>query len=237
MHGLRDYPRRTNGAAQRVPKQEPCMNRHTVLLADDHLMVLEGLESLLQRHFEVVGIVSDGRALFAAANRLDPDVIVLDVLLSTLNGLDVARQLKVSGARAKLVFLTTHRDINYAVRALEAGASGFVLKHSAASELVSAIHEALNGRTYVTSHITSELVDAYRRGASFGAEGTGELTPRQREVLRLVTAGRSAKEIASILCISRRTAEFHKARLMETLGLQNTVQLVHYAIRAGISSM
>jgi DNA-binding NarL/FixJ family response regulator len=213
------------------------MKRRKVLLADDHRMLLDGLSSLLQPLFDVVGIVSDGHELVAAAIRLDPDVIVLDISMSSLNGIDAARRLQNERCRAKLVFLTTHREVTYATRALEAGANGFVLKHSAASELVTAIHEALEGRTYITPLIASELVEAYRRGAPSNTDGSGELTPRQREVLQLVTAGRSAKEIAAILRISRRTAEFHKARLMENLGLQNTVELIHYAIRIGLGSV
>jgi DNA-binding NarL/FixJ family response regulator len=213
------------------------MNRPRVLLADDHRVLSEGLKSLLQPYFDVVGIVSDGRELVAAAKRLDPDVVVLDISMPSLNGIEAACQLRSAGSRAKLVFLTMHREVTYAARALEAGATGFVLKHSAASELVTAIDEALKGRTYITPQIASELVDSYRRGAPAGADGSGELTPRQREVLQLVTDGRSAKEIAAILRISRRTAEFHKARMMETLGLQNTVELIHYAIRTGIRSV
>jgi len=200
-------------------------------------MFLEGLRSLLQPHFDIAGIMSDGRELVTAAKLLDPDVVVLDFSMPSLNGIEAARELRSANSRARLVFLTMHREVIYAARALEAGASGFVLKHSAASELVTAIHEALRGRTYITPQIASELVDSYRRGAPAGADGTGELTPRQREVLQLVTDGRSAKEIGAILRISRRTAEFHKARLMETLGVQNTVELVHYAIRTGVSSV
>jgi DNA-binding NarL/FixJ family response regulator len=213
------------------------MNRPRVLLADDHRVLAEGLKSLLQPHFEVVGILSDGRELVAAAKSLDPDVVVLDISMPSLNGIDAVRQLRSASSRAKFVFLTMHREVVYAARALEAGASGFVLKHSAASELVTAIQEALKGRTYITPQIASELVDSYRRRAPAGVDGCGALTPRQRQVLQLVTDGRSAKEIASILCISRRTAEFHKARLMETLGLHNTVELIQYAIRTGISSV
>jgi DNA-binding NarL/FixJ family response regulator len=213
------------------------MNRPRVLLADDHRVLSEGLKSLLQPYFDVVGIVSDGPDLVAAATSLDPDVIVLDISMPLLNGIDAARQIRSLGSRAKLVFLTMHREVTYATRALEAGASGFVLKHSAASELVTAIQEALKGRTYITPQIASELIDSYRRRAPASVDGCGALTPRQKEVLQLVTDGRSAKEIAAILCISRRTAEFHKARLMETLGLHNTVELIQYAIRTGISSV
>ena len=213
------------------------MKRPRVLLADDHRMLSDGLKSLLQPHFDVVGIVSDGRELVAAAKRLEPDVVVLDISMPSLNGIEAAGQLRTARSRAKLVFLTMHREVTYAARALEAGAVGFVLKHSAASELVTAIHEALNGGTYITPQIASELLDSYRRGVPAGADWSDVLTPRQREVLQLVTDGHSAKEIASILCISRRTAEFHKARLMETLGLHNTVELIQYAIRTGICSV
>ena len=211
------------------------MNRPRVLLADDHRVLSEGLGSLLQPHFDVVEIVSDGRELLAAAKRLDPDVVVLDISMPFLNGIDAARQLRAANSRAKVVFLTMHREPMYAARALEAGASGFVLKHSVASELILAIQEALKGETYITPQIASKLLDSLRRGVPADAGAARELTPRQREVLQLVTEGRSAKEIAAILHISRRTAEFHKARLMQTLGLQNTVELVQYAIRTGIS--
>jgi DNA-binding NarL/FixJ family response regulator len=130
-----------------------------------------------------------------------------------------------------------HREVTYAARALEAGASGFVLKHSAASELVTAIQESLSGGTYISPQIAADLLDSYRRGVSAGGEVSSELTPRQREVLQLVAEGRSAKEIAGILHISRRTAEFHKARIMESLGMQSTAELVQYAIRIGMTSV
>jgi DNA-binding NarL/FixJ family response regulator len=213
------------------------MNKPRVLLADDHRMMSEGLRGLLEPQFDVVGIVSDGRELVAAAKRLDPDVVVLDISMPSLNGIDAARQLRSADARAKVVVLTMHREVTYAARALEAGASGFVLKHSAASELVTAIQEALKGGTYITPQITADLVDSFRRGLHAGAEAPGELTPRQREVLQLVAEGHSAKEIAVLLHISPRTAEFHKARLMKTLGLRNVAELIQYAIRTGIGSV
>jgi DNA-binding NarL/FixJ family response regulator len=212
------------------------MNKPRVLLADDHRVVAEGLRGLLEPHFEVVGVVSDGRELVASAKRLAPDVVVLDISMPSLNGIEAARQLRDANLRAKVVFLTMHREVAYATRAMEAGASGFVLKHSAPSELVTAIREALRGGTYITPQIAGELFDSVRgRGAGSG-EALDELTPRQREVFQLVAEGRSAKEIASLLGISRRTAEFHKARLMESLGVQNTAELIQCAIRAGVSS-
>jgi DNA-binding NarL/FixJ family response regulator len=213
------------------------MKKPRVLLADDHRVVAEGLRGLLEPQFAVVGIVADGRELLTAAKTLDPDVVVLDVSMPALNGIDAARVLRDAKSRAKIVFLTMHREVAYAARALEAGASGFVLKHSAPSELVTAIEEALKGRTYITPQIAGDLVEALRRGTPAGAEALDELTPRQREVLQLAAEGRSAKEIAAVLHISRRTAEFHKARLMETLGVQNTAELVQYAIRTGVSSV
>jgi DNA-binding NarL/FixJ family response regulator len=211
------------------------MTKPRVLVADDHCVVAEGLRSLLAPQFDVVGIVSDGRELVAAARALDPDVVVVDVSMPTLNGIEAARQMRAAKSRAKVVFLTMHREVTYAARALEAGASGFVLKHSAASELVTAIREALKGGKYITPQIAGDLVESLRRGTPAGAEALDELTPRQREVLQLVAEGRSAKEIAAALRISRRTAEFHKARLMEALGAHSTAELVQYAIRTGVS--
>jgi DNA-binding NarL/FixJ family response regulator len=210
------------------------MKRPRVLLADDHCVVAEGLRGLLQPHFDVAGIVSDGRELLRAAKALDPDVVVLDISMPSLNGIEAARQLRAAKSRAKVVILTMHREVAYAARALEAGASGFVLKHSAASELVTAIQEALKGGTYITPQVAGDLLSSFRHGPPATAESLGELTPRQREVLQLVAEGRSAKEIASVLRISRRTAEFHKARLMETLGVQSTAELIQYALRTGV---
>jgi DNA-binding NarL/FixJ family response regulator len=213
------------------------MSRPRVLLADDHVVVAEGLRSLLAPHYDVVRIVSDGRELVAAARELDPDVVVLDISMPSLSGIEAARQMRAAHCRAKLVFLTMHSEVAYAARAMEAGASGFVLKHSAAAELVTAIREALKGGKYITPQIAGDLMESFRRGAPAGAESLDNLTPRQREVLQLVAEGRSAKEVAAALRISRRTAEFHKARLMEAIGVQNTAELIQYAIRTGVISV
>src|SRR6516225_8773575 len=140
------------------------MMRPRVLLADDHCVVAEGLRGLLNPHFDVVGIVSDGRELLTAAEKLDPDVVVLDISMPSLNGIDAARQMQAANFRAKMVFLTMHREVAYAARALEAGASAFVLKHSAASELVTAIREALKGGTYITPLVAGDLLDSVRHG-------------------------------------------------------------------------
>jgi len=213
------------------------MTRPRVLLADDHRVVAEGLRGLLEPYFDVVGIVGDGRELLAAAKQLDPDVVVLDISMPSLNGIEAARQLRGTNSRAKLIILTMHREVTYAARSLDAGASGFVLKHSATAELVTAIQEALKGGTYITPQVAGELVDSFRRGTPVGDDALARLTPRQREVLQLVGEGRSAKEIAALLRISCRTAEFHKARLMEVLGLQTTAELIQCALRAGLITL
>jgi DNA-binding NarL/FixJ family response regulator len=213
------------------------MSRPRVLLADDHRIMAEGLRGLLEPEFELVAIAGDGRELVAAAKRHRPDVIVADVTMPSLNGIEAAVQLRRAGVSARVVFLTMHRDIAYARRALEAGASGFVLKHSAPAELVRAIREALEGKTYVTPLIAGELLRSYREDDPRCPDAAGALTPRQLEVLQLIAEGRSAKEVAALLHISVRTAEYHRARVMHVLGLRTTAELVQYAIRNGIISV
>ena len=212
------------------------MTKPRVLLADDHRILAEGLTSLLEPEFELVEIVEDGRALVARARQLRPDVIVADITMPLLNGIEAVRQLKKAEVPAKIVFLTMHQDVTYAAKAFELGASGFVLKHSAPSELVTAIREALAGRTYVTPLIAGELMKAYRDGEAKSQDPTSELTPRQREALQLFAEGRSAKEVASIMHISPRTAEFHKASIMKLLGIHKAAELAQYAVRHGIIS-
>jgi DNA-binding NarL/FixJ family response regulator len=213
------------------------MTRPRVLLADDHRILAEGLRSLLEPECEVVGVVGDGRELVAAAAKYRPDVVVADVSMPMLNGIDAAIQMRATGLSVKVIFLTMHRDVAYARRALDAGAVGFVLKHSAASELVTAVRTALRGQTYVTPMIAGELFQAYRGATSQPRNAERGLTARQREVLQLVAEGHSAKEVASVLGVSTRTAEFHKNRILEILGLQSTAELVQYAIRNHIISL
>jgi DNA-binding NarL/FixJ family response regulator len=208
--------------------------RPRVLLADDHLLVAEALKSLLTPEFDLVGVVGDGHALVEAAGRLRPDVIVADITMPHLNGIDALVQLRRGGNRVPVVFLTMHRDVAFARRALEAGASGFVLKHSAAVELISAVRAALEGKTYLTPQLAGEVLDAMKQGPERTADPIASLTPRQREVLSLLAEGRSAKEIASSLSISTRTAEFHKYQMMETLGLHTSAELIHFAIKHGL---
>jgi DNA-binding NarL/FixJ family response regulator len=208
--------------------------RPRVLLADDHLLVAEALKSLLAPEFELVGVVEDGRALVEAAGRLRPDVIVADVTMPHLNGIDALIQLRQSGDRVPVVFLTMHRDVTFARRALDAGASGFVLKHSAPAELVTAIRAALSGKTYLTPQLGAEVLDAMKEGPDRATDPIASVTPRQREVLQLLAEGRSANEIASSLSISTRTVEFHKYQLMETLGIHTNAELIHFAIKHGL---
>jgi DNA-binding NarL/FixJ family response regulator len=213
------------------------MNRPRILIADDHQILAEGLRGLLEPEFEVVGVVADGREMVATAKNHRPDVIVADVTMPSLNGIEAAAQLRDMGLKAKVVFLTMHRDVAYARRAMASGAAGYVLKHSLSSELVTAVREALRGKTYVTPMIAGELLQSYREGDSGPRDSVQRLTARQREVLQLVAEGRSAKEVAAELSISTRTAEAHKARILEALGLQTTAELVQYAIRNGLISV
>ena len=205
-------------------------------MADDHRMVAEGLKRLLDPEFELVGVVEDGLALIEAAKKLHPDIIIADITMPGLNGLEALVQIKKECPRIKVVTLTMHREVAYARRALDAGASAFVLKHSAPEELLTAIRAALAGKTYISPAVAGELLQDIKQDPEATNDPLTALTPRQREVLQLVAEGRSAKEIASVLSISARTAEFHKYKLMETLGLQNNSELTRFAIKHGIVS-
>jgi DNA-binding NarL/FixJ family response regulator len=213
------------------------MMKPRVLLADDHRILAEGVRGLLEPEFELVGIVSDGRELVEAAIELRPDVVVADISMPSLNGIDAVALMRQAGVSSRVVFLTMQRDVSYARRAMEAGASGYVLKHSAHDELVEAIREALRGHTYVTPVLAGELLRSYREEGPQPADPARRLTPRQREVLQLSAEGRSAKEVASLLHISSRTAEYHRARVMKVLGVKTTAELVQYAIRNGLISV
>jgi DNA-binding NarL/FixJ family response regulator len=208
--------------------------RPRVLLADDHLLVAEALTSLLTPEFDLVGVVEDGRALVEAVGKLQPDVIVADVSMPHLNGIDALAHLRQGGDRTPVVFLTMHRDVTFARRALDAGASGFVLKHSASVELVTAIRAALQGKTYLTPQLAGEVLEAMKEGSDQAGDPVASLTPRQREVLQLLAEGRSAKEIAASLGISARTVEFHKYQMMETLDIHTNAELIHFALKHGL---
>jgi DNA-binding NarL/FixJ family response regulator len=208
------------------------VNRPRVLLADDHRIVAEGLKALLEPEFELVGVVEDGRAMIEAARTLRPDVIVADISMPHLSGLDALAQLKADDPQVRVVFLTMHGELAYARRALAEGASGFVVKHSAPAELILAMRAALAGNTYVTPALAGEL---FRKGGrETSQKAGGGLTPRQKEILQLLAEGRSAKEIGAVLGISARTVEYHKYRMMEVLGVHSNAELVHFAIKHGI---
>jgi DNA-binding NarL/FixJ family response regulator len=210
------------------------MKRARVLLADDHQIVAEGLRSLLETEFDIIGMVSDGRALVEAARQLQPEVIVADISMPLLNGIEATRQVKQVAPQTRVIVLTMHADATYATRALEAGAAGYVLKHSATAELVTAIREALQDRAYVSPRLANARLRVFMNRRP--PQDDPPLTPRQREVLQLFAEGYSAKEIAATLGISPRTAEFHKYRMMELLKVQTGAELIRYAIRHGIIS-
>ncbi len=200
-----------------------------VLLADDHALVLGAFEKLLAGEFEIVGQVSDGRALVAAVERLRPDVVVLDIAMPELNGLEAGRQIKNRWPDTRLIFLTMNEDPDLAAEAFRSGASGYLLKRSAASELATAIREAILGRSYVTPLVTGGMVEALMRPDQQGP--AHELTPRQREVLQLLAEGHSMKEVAGVLNVTPRTVAFHKYQMMEQLNLKSTAELIQYAVR------
>jgi DNA-binding NarL/FixJ family response regulator len=209
------------------------MKRPRILLADDHTLMVEALKHLLQAEFDVVGTVSDGRALLKAAAELEPEVVVLDIAMPLLNGLDAGEQLKARHPRIKVIYLTQNREPRIAAEALRRKASGYLLKDSAASELKAAIREALQGRCYISPSIAERMADA-GLGPEPQDAGLRDLSPREREVLQLLAEGKSMKEVAAILDISPRTVEFHKYRTMELLGLKTGAELIQYAIKHGL---
>jgi DNA-binding NarL/FixJ family response regulator len=205
------------------------MSRPRVLLADDHTLLLGAFEKLLSEECDIVGQVSDGRALVAAAEKLKPDLIVLDISMPLLNGLEAGRQIKQRLKDVRLVFLTMNEDADLAAEAFRSGASGYLLKRSAASELLTAIREVVRGRSYITPLVAEGLVGSLLNVDN--RKPAQELTPRQREVLQLLAEGRSMKEVASLLNMTPRTVAFHKYRMMEQLKVKTTAELVQYAVK------
>jgi DNA-binding NarL/FixJ family response regulator len=202
-----------------------------VLLADDHAVVAQGLAALLEDSFELVGVVHDGRALVEAAETLRPDVVVTDISMPLLNGLDAIRQIRERQPSSKVIILTMHRETQLAVDAFRAGASGYMLKVSPVEELITAIQQVAQGRAYVTTLLSKDLITLLLDASRHSGTGDSPLTARQREVLQLIAEGRTMKEVASILNISPRTAESHKYETMQALGVQTTAELIQYAIR------
>jgi DNA-binding NarL/FixJ family response regulator len=210
------------------------MIRRRLVMADDHTLVLEGFRKLLEEDFDLVAVAEDGRELVAAVIEHKPDVILVDISMPLLNGIEAARQVKKAHPSGKIVFVTMHGDPAYVAAALNAGASGYVLKRSAASELAVAIREVLAGRSYLTPLVDKDKVLALLRRPSREREFGRDLSSRQLEVLQLVAEGRATKEIAEILHISVKTVEYHKSGIMQRLGVRTTAELTKYAIEHGM---
>ena len=200
-----------------------------VLLADDHRILAEGLKSLLVPEFDLIGVVEDGRAMVEAAKALKPDVIVADITMPQLNGIEALEEIRKFDHHARVIFLTMHRDVTYARRALEAGAVGFVPKHSALRELVLAVRAAAQGRIYISPTLAGEM-----QNPSETADPVAVLSLRQREILRLLVDGLTTREIGSKLHISARTVEAHKYRMVESLKVKTNAELIHFAIKHGV---
>lgn len=207
------------------------MHRPRVILADDHLMVREGLALLLQPEVDLVASVSNGRELLECAKRLQPDVIVTDLTMPELGGLDALRLHRQEGLKGKFVILTVHADAAIAAEAIRAGAAGYVVKHAAGEELLQAVRLVIRGQSFLSPLVSGDVV---RRLAQRDEGPEGRLTPRQREVLRLLAEGRRVKEIASELGLSVRTVETHKYEIMHQLDVHSPVEMVKFAIRHGI---
>jgi DNA-binding NarL/FixJ family response regulator len=201
-----------------------------VILADDHTLVAEALHQLIASHFDVVAKVADGRALVDAALSLKPDAVVVDVAMPLLNGLEACRQLKAKMPGLRLIFLTMNEDPELAVEAIRAGASGYVLKKSAGSELLEAIQSALRGKSHITQQIARGIEDCFIRNPN-GRAHSKSLTPRQREVVQLLGEGKSMREAATVLSVTPRTVAFHKYRVMQELGFKTNADLVQFAMK------
>jgi DNA-binding NarL/FixJ family response regulator len=207
--------------------------RARILFADDHTLIAEACKRLLEPEFEVVGIVKDGRALVRAYAELKPDVVIADVSMPLLNGIDAAEQIRESSPKARVIFLTMNTDRELAARAFRGGAMGYVLKISAAAELVKAVRAALAGSQYISPLLTRADVTHFL-GRHHASAEENSLTARQREVLQLLAEGLSMKEVAAVLNVATRTVAFHKYRIMDVLSLKTNADLVQYAIRAGL---
>ena len=212
------------------------MKKPRVLLADDHTLILDGLRKILEPECEIVGAVEDGRSLLAAAEELKPDIILLDISMPLLNGVEAARRLRAAVPGAKVIFVTMHADATYVAGAFRAGASGYVLKRCASLELLKAVRRVLSGHTYITPLIGKGISDESPGWPIGSGEASGELTARQREVVQLVAEGHPVKEIAEILNISSKTVAFHKANVLRRLGIRSTAELTKYALEHGISA-
>lgn len=209
------------------------MKKPRVLLADDHTFVLEGFKKLLEDHCQLVGAVEDGRTLIDTTLNLQPDLVILDISMPRLNGIEAAKKLKKQVPGVKLIFVTMHADMAYIDAAFRAGASGYLLKRSAATELMQAVQSVMNDKFYMTPLITKEVMTSFLNPTQPRLATIDDLTTRQHEILQLVAEGLSAKEIADQLKISHRTVEFHKTKIMEQLNVHSTTDLIKYAMVHG----
>ena len=213
------------------------MTRPRLLLADDHRIFTEGLKQLLEPEFDLLKIVEDGHQLLAAARKLEPDVIVADISMPLLNGLEALEELKQNDPDVRVVFLTMHENPAYAIRALDAGALGYVVKQSAVRELVRAIRSAAAGHVFVSPAVAAKIKKIRLEGKEPDIDPAQRLTLRQREILRLLADGLSAKQIAHVLDISQRTVESHKYTMMQALGISTSAELVRFALQSGIHEL
>lgn len=210
------------------------MKKPRILLADDHTFVIEGFKKLLEDHCDIVGSVEEGRTLIETTINLQPDLVILDISMPRLNGIEAAKKLKKQVPAVKLIFVTMHADMAYVDAAFRAGASGYLLKRSAATELIQSVQSVMSNKFYVTPLITKEVVTSFLKPTQPRLATIDDLTTRQHEILQLVAEGLSAKEIADQLKISHRTVEFHKTKIMEQLHVHTTTDLVKYAIAHGL---
>jgi DNA-binding NarL/FixJ family response regulator len=207
------------------------LSKPRILIADDHSIVAEGLRSILDKSYDIVGVVQDGRELLASAPKLNPEVIVLDISMPFLNGFDAAERLRHSMANVKFVFLTMKDDANLAAAALKFGAVGYVLKKDATGELQKALSEVLQGRAYITPKLRPEDWAVQKARAR---QFSKDLTPRQEQIIQLLAEGRSMKEIADILSVSQKTVEFHKYHIMEAFNLKSNAEIVLFAVKRNL---
>ena len=205
-----------------------------ILLGDDHPLILDGIRTLLAARYDIVGTAQDGRAIVEAAERLRPDIVVLDVSMPVLNGIDAARQIRQARPDMIIVFLTMHASPMYLRRALDTGAVGYVLKTGAAEELLTALDHARHGRVYISPEFRPDVIESFRTPTGKPTKSATALTDRQRQILQLVAEGRQNKEMAEVLGVSVKTVEFHRGRLMAKLNARSVAELTRYAVQEGL---
>ena len=213
------------------------MSKARILLADDHMLLLDGLRHLLERHYDLIGIVQDGQSVVSEVRRLQPDLVLMDVAMPVLNGLQAGQRLREQHPKVKLLYVSMYGDMPYVEEAIRIGASGYVVKRSGWEELSRAIEAVLAGKLYVSPELSAAVTRPAIPPPLTSEPPVRPLTERQRQILKLVAAGYTAKEIGRMLHITSKTVEFHKARMMRQLQLQSTVELARYALTHGLSNL